>query len=69
MEDHKMFGRRQSYQNKRRCAYCNKPVSNGYLVNDDELKGFFCCAPHARAAYENRIETAQKEGMKLEEQA
>lgn len=64
-----MFGRRQQLQYKKRCDYCGQGVMNGYIVNDSQLKGFFCGAPHARAAYEHRINTAKGEGMKLEEES
>lgn len=64
-----MFGGRVKYDHKRRCAFCNKAVDHGYLVNDQHLRGFFCSAPHAQLAYENRVETAKKEGIPLEEES
>lgn len=68
MDDGKMFGQRTTLQNKKRCEYCNKAVSFGYIVNDPNFRGFFCSAPHARLAYQNMMDIAEKENIQVEGQ-
>jgi len=44
-----------------------KAVKIGYLVNDPQLKGFFCGAPHARAAYEDMQKKKKELNIKNEQ--
>jgi hypothetical protein len=65
--DAAMIGRQIKFDYLRRCDFCNKAVKIGYLVNDPQLKGFFCGAPHARAAYEDMQKKKKELNIKNEQ--
>lgn len=37
-----IIGRQMKYKHARRCDFCNKPKSFGYMVKMGPTQGFFC---------------------------
>lgn len=62
MVQNPIMGRLIKLDHKRRCDFCEKPVSVGYKLNIGPTQGFFCGVRHVQAAH------ARMEAIKTEQE-
>lgn len=58
-----IIGRQMKYKHARRCDYCGKPKTFGYLVKMGPTQGFFCGPQHLRLASQKMQELKEQAGI------